>query len=399
MRSRLVRRVIMALVIVAIVVGIAPAIRYYHYYMSHVSTDDAYVDGTTALVSSRVSGTVDAVYVNENFHVKAGDLLVTLDPRSFQVRVDQARAQLDRARQTVDELYAQVAASQSALDLAQSQLKQAALDYHRAEALRKASVVSTENYDQALTAYRVAKSNVSLAENQVQQARAALGPDSGDSRYDRPIVEQAAAALEAARLDLSHTRVTAPLGGVVTHKSVHVGHRVQPGEPLMAIVPTHGLYVTANFKETQLTDVRVGQEADIWMDIYPDHMYRGHVDSISMGTGAAFSLLPPENATGNWVKVVQRVPVRIMLNKPPPHDLPLRIGLSAEVSIDISKKTGPLLESIDQKRYFREGKPSIPPEKMYIPPLPDLLPGWPNIPTPSNGKSGTYPPVYQGQQH
>lgn len=380
MSSFFTRRIILALIVVALLAGIVPALRFYRDLMTHVSTDDAYVDGTVTLVSSRVAGTVSAVYVDDNWQVEEGDLLVTLDPRNFQVRVDQTRAQLARARQTVDELFAQVAAAQAALDLTKSQLGQAILDYRRQSELHKANVVPEETYDQAVTAYRVAKANVDLAQHQLTQAEAALGGSIEDhARYDRPIVQQAAAALEAARLDLSYTRITAPMTGIVTHKTVHVGHRVQPGEPLMAIVPTTRLYVTANFKETQLTDVRVGQEADIAADIYPGYVYVGHVDSISMGTGSAFAVLPPENATGNWVKVVQRVPVKIVLNRAPPRDKPLRMGLSVEVSVDVSDTRGPLLTSTLQKHFFRNGKPHIPYEQLQIPPLPEILPGWPDI--------------------
>src|SRR6202022_4708892 len=161
---------------------------------------------------------------------------------------------------------------------------------------------------------------------------------------------------EQAKLDLAYTKLTAPFDGIITHKGVHVGHRVQPGEPLMADVPTQHLYLVANFKETQLTYVRVGQKATIEADIYPGYTYKGHVDSISMGTGAAFSLLPPENATGNWVKVVQRVPVKIVFESPPPPDKPLRLGLSVEVAIDISDKRGPLLSSMVQRRFQKDGE-------------------------------------------
>ena len=168
-------------------------------------------------------------------------------------------------------------------------------------------------------------------------------------------MQQARAALEQAKLDLAYTRITAPFDGVITHKSVHVGHRVQPGEPLMADVPTQHLYLIANFKETQLTYVRVGQKATVEADIYPGFVYHGHVDSISMGTGAAFSLLPPENATGNWVKVVQRIPVKIVLDEEPPADKPLRLGLSVETAVDISDTRGPLLSSILQRHFFKEG--------------------------------------------
>lgn len=385
----------MAILIVVVLVSIFPAIRYYNYFSTHVSTDDAYVDGTVALVSTRVAGTVSAVYVEDNWTVKRGDLLVTLDPSDFQVRVSQAEAQLARAKQTVDEMFAQVNAAEAGLSLADSQAKQARLDFNRAEQLRKAGVVSTEFYDQAVTAFRMGEANVALAQHEVSQARAALGGTSedqattpvavaeakddssadasqeaksreeslDDSRYDRPIVQQARAALEQAKLDLAYTRITAPFDGIITHKSVHVGHRVQPGEPLMADVPTQHLYVIANFKETQLTYVRVGQKATFEADIYPDYIYKGHIDSISMGTGAAFSLLPPENATGNWVKVVQRIPVKIVLDEEPPADKPLRLGLSVDTSVDISDTHGPLLSSIVQRHFFKKGE-VVPNEKL-----------------------------------
>jgi len=204
----------------------------------------------------------------------------------------------------------------------------------------------------------------------LRQAQAALGSETLDhSHYDRPLVKQAEAALEQAKLDLAYTKITAPFAGIVTHKTAHVGNRVQVGEPLLAVVPLGKLYVTANFKETQLTDVRVGQKAEIVADIYPGFMYKGHVDSISMGTGAAFSLLPPENATGNWVKVVQRVPVKIVFETPPPPDKPLRLGLSVEVAIDISDKRGPLLSSIVQRR-FQKGDETLPNETLKMVPMP-----------------------------
>ena len=202
-------------------------------------------------------------------------------------------------------------------------------------------------------AFADAKDDSSAAATQEAKSRAeALD----DSRYDRPIVQQARAALEQAKLDLAYTRLTAPFDGIITHKSVHVGHRVQPGEPLMADVPTQHLYIVANFKETQLTYVRVGQKATVEADIYPGYVYQGHVDSISMGTGAAFSLLPPENATGNWVKVVQRIPVKIVLDEEPPADKPLRLGLSVDTSVDVSDTHGPLLTSIVQRHFFKEGQ-------------------------------------------
>src|SRR6202035_5856403 len=216
-------------------------------------------------------------------------------------------------------------------------------------------VVSSQFYDQATTALRVGLATEALAKHQMMQAEAALGPNEDHSRYDRPVVQQAQAALEAAKLDLSYTVVKAPFEGIVTRKSVHIGHRVEAGQPLMALVPIRGLYVTANYKETQLTDVRVGQPAEVEADIYPGYIYHAHVDSISAGTGSAFALLPPENATGNWVKVVQRIPVKIVLDQPEPPDKPLRMGLSVEVTIDISDTRGPLLTSTLQSEFGQHG--------------------------------------------
>ncbi len=372
MRSSLFRRVLLVIVIIAIAAAVVPAVHYYHYFESHVSTDDAYVDGTVALVSSRISGTVTNLYVEDNWTVTEGELLLTLDPRDYEVRVEQARAQLARAHQSVDEMYAGVDAAQSGVRLAASQLNQAKIDWARAKALKAQGIVSAEYYDQAETALKVASANSALAEHQLTQSQAALGAevDEADhSRYDRPIVKQAEAALEAAKLDLAYTKIYAPFAGIVTHKTVHIGHRVQVGEPLMAVVPLKHLYVTANFKETQLTDVRVGQQATVEADIYPGYIYHGHVDSISMGTGAAFSLLPPENATGNWVKVVQRVPVKIVFDQDIPTDKPLRLGLSVEVSINIGNTRGSLLSSLVQGHFEHNGTTS-PNESLKEQPMP-----------------------------
>lgn len=352
MKSIWLRRVLLVVVALVVLAAIFPAIRYYRYFNSHVSTDDAYVDGSVGLISSRITGTVIKVFVEDNWRVMPGDKLIELDPSDYRVRVNEAQAQLERARQTVDQLYAQVDAAASGLKLAQSQRIQARIDYDRARELKAQGVVSSEYYDQAVTSLRVALATEGLAKHQMMQAEAALGTNGEDhSRYERPIVDQAEAALEAAKLNLSYTVIKAPFEGIVTRKSVHVGHRVEVGQPLMALVPVRGLYITANYKETQLTDVRVGQPAEIEADIYPGYIYRAHVDSISIGTGSAFALLPPENATGNWVKVVQRVPVKIVLDQAEPPDKPLRMGLSVEVTIDISDTRGPLLTSTLQHEY------------------------------------------------
>jgi membrane fusion protein (multidrug efflux system) len=333
---------------------------YLRFLQSHESTDDAYVDGSTATVTSRVTGSVVDVEVGENWSVEPGAVLLRLDPRDFQVKLDQAQAQLARARQTVDELHAAYAAAESTLALSEEKLGQAELDFGRARKLSAAGVVSKESYDHASTALRVARADRDLAAHRVQQARAALGgpPDAADP-YDTPLVHEAEAAARAAQLELDYTVIRAPLAGSVVDKHVAVGDRIQEGQPLMTLVPPPAaLYVTANFKETQLADVRVGQAAEIRADLYPGTVFHAHVDSLSMGTGAAFALLPPENATGNWVKVVQRVPVRLVLDEPPPPDKPLRIGLSVEAAVDVRDTHGPLLASRTQEDAARRERPS-----------------------------------------
>jgi membrane fusion protein, multidrug efflux system len=349
------RYIVAVLILIGLAFAAKPALRYYRFMIAHVSTDDAYVDGTVDLISSRVAGTINQIYVQENWIVKPGQLLVSLDPADFEVHVERARANLNRARSMVDQEWAQLTEAQAGQRLAEAQLSQAETDYKRAKTLRKVGVVSQEFYDQSETAYRASQANLALAKQEVARSRAVLGgADSVDrDRYDQAIVKQAAAGLKAAELDLAYTKIKAPIGGVVTRKTVHIGHRVQSGEPLMAIVPLDSLYVTANFKETQLADVRVGQTAEVVADIYPGFVFKGRVDSISLGTGAAFSLLPPENATGNWVKVVQRVPVKIVFDDAVPGNRQLRLGLSVEASINVTNTRGPLISSMLQKEFDR----------------------------------------------
>jgi membrane fusion protein (multidrug efflux system) len=384
MKSIWFRRILLVAVGILLLAAIFPAVKYYRYFNSHVSTDDAYVDGSVGLISSRITGTVVKVFVEDNWRVRAGDTLLELDQNDYQVQVNAAEAQLERARQTVDQLYAQVEAARSGFTLAESQLSQARIDYNRARQLKAQGVVSSEYYDQATTALRVGLATEGLAKHQLMQAEAALGTNGEDhSRYDRPVVQQAEAALEAAKLYLSYTDIKAPFDGIVTRKNVHVGHRVEAGQPLMALVPIRGLYITANYKETQLTRVRVGQPTEIEADIYPGYIYRAHVDSISIGTGSAFALLPPENATGNWVKVVQRVPVKIVLDQPEPPDKPLRMGLSVEVTIDISDTRGPLLTSTLQREYREHG--AIPETLRRVHPLEPGLQQYHVIPPSEHG--------------
>ncbi|HLK10955.1 MAG TPA: HlyD family secretion protein [Candidatus Binatia bacterium] len=332
-----------ALVLLALLVV---AGRYFLWTLTHVGTDDAYVDAHVVNVTPRVAGAVVAVPVDDNHVVEAGSVLVQLDPTDFRVRLDQAAAALERARQTVDEEVAAVAAARADQALAAAQLEQALLELDRVSRLRRQNVVSADDFDRARIAVDVARARHDSVARALERAQATLGPAGPGGAYDRAIVREAESARRRAELDLDYATLTAPLRGVVTRRAVEVGQRVEAGQPLMALVP-FDLYVVANFKETQLARVRVGQPAELRVDLYPGAVFHGRVDSIASGTGAVFSLLPPENASGNWVKVVQRVPVKIVLDDPPAAR-PLRVGLSVEAAVDVSDTSGALLGALGQ---------------------------------------------------
>ena len=352
---------------------------------THVSTDNAYVQADMAQITPRVHGTVIDVLIHENWWVKPGQVLVRLDTRDYEVRLNEAKAALTRARESVDQLFAAVAVAderrratqaqiqtaQAEVAVAQAEFHQAELDFHRAQQLAEEQIIPAQRFDQAKTQYDAARSRLHAKQQQLEeakqnettrkretdQARAALGNTVTDERSEHSLVKQAEAAVHEAELNLSYCTLVAPMEGMVSRKAIEVGQRVQPGQALMALLPLHKVYIEANYKETQLTHVRVGQPVEVRADVYPDHVYHGTVESLSGGTGAAFSLLPPENATGNWVKVVQRLPVKITLTEPPPPDLPLRVGLSVEASIDISNHDGPRLSSLLQEQRQKEGTP------------------------------------------
>ncbi|HZR82016.1 MAG TPA: HlyD family secretion protein [Candidatus Binatia bacterium] len=339
--------VALAIAVVA-VAGLVLAARWWLFSRTHVGTDDAYVHADVAMVTPRIAGTVDRIYVDANWEVRRGQLLVRIDPAEQRLRLQRAEAALAHAREGVRQARAAVRASDAGLALAEADLEQARIDHSRAAQLAGGGVVPTERLDRARTALRVAEARVASARGEATRARATLGIPDEAPDAEAAAVREAQAARDEAALLLSYTRIRAPISGIVTRRAAEVGERVQPGQALMAIVPVARTYVEANFKETQLTDVRVGQPATVVADIYPDVVFRGRVDGLAPGTGAAFSLLPPENATGNWVKVVQRVPVRIRLDEPPTPDHPLRVGLSVVATIDTSRRDGPMLTPLSE---------------------------------------------------
>jgi membrane fusion protein, multidrug efflux system len=412
------RKLLIGLAVVVGLVAIAYGGHAWWYSLSHVSTDDAYVEGAIASISAKVVGHVTELHVEDNKAVKTGDLLLRIDARDYQARRDQARAavavaaagfdavrsetQLTRetttaqaeearaalesargaeqsaeaavleARATVEAKSAATAAMAAEVVGARSTLRQSQREMERMKKLLEGGFVAQREFDQAELAtatgaatLEATQRRLNQAEKEVQQAEAAVASRVSAVAQARQRVNEAKAALgrvesqrlqvtvkqaEAGRaeaaltqakadlafadLQVQHTEVRAPVDGLISKKSVEVGHIVQMGQPLLAIVPLHEVWVVANFKETQLARLRPGMPAEVEIDTFSGKKYQGKVDSLSAGTGARFSLLPPENATGNWVKVVQRIPVKIRLDDKQlgnPHTL--RAGMSAHVTI------------------------------------------------------------------
>jgi membrane fusion protein (multidrug efflux system) len=406
-------------VALSVVAAVALGLWFYLESRHRVSTDDAHVEGSVVIVSARVSGPVARVHVRDNQEVWAGNLLVELDPRDFEVRVqhaqaalamtraeeraartevpltresvanrvlqagstvralrlavDVARAEAEEARARLESRRAAILAARAETAVAESGLDRARVDLERASRLVKQGLIAVQEHDVAQFAHRAATATLEAGRRRLAQAeqeaeqvlaevrRRELGVRQAERRAEEaeallaeaetqraqvPVKEatagraaasreQATAELAAAELDLEKTRVLAPVDGVVAKKSVEPGQLVQPGQPLLAVVPLEGLWVVANFKETQLARVRPGQRATIRIDTFPDRVFEGTVDSISAGTGSRFSLLPPENATGNWVKVVQRIPVKITLDGYRANPHVLRAGMSATVTVEL----------------------------------------------------------------
>ena len=394
-----VRRAAFGGMFLLVIVGVA----LFAYYHNRVSTDDAEVDGHIVPIASKISGTVAEVLIHDNEAVKAGQVLVRIDPRDYQARLDQAKAALllaearargagvgvpltqETADSTTSGADAQLAAAQanyeksrftydrdSTADLAYARANVAAqeanndraqADLARMKPLVDKSEISQQQYDAYLAAARVADSQLSAAKEklssaekgadiarqsmlaakaQVGQARAMVAQavaghkqvsiHQADHESANAGVSAAQADLEAAELQLSYATIVAPTDGVVTRKSVEPGQIIQPGQGLFTLIPLHDVWVTANFKETQLANVRPGQKAEIEVDMYGKTV-NGHVDSIASATGSRLSLLPPENATGNYVKVVQRIPVKILLDADATDEAILRPGMNVEATI------------------------------------------------------------------
>ncbi|MRR35485.1 HlyD family secretion protein [bacterium] len=329
------------ILLLVVAVGLFMGLRWIVRSKTHITTDNAFVEAHIHAVSPRVSGTVTSVAVKDNQFVKRGECLVELDPADYEVRVRVAAAELDMARNETSGDYAQVDAARAAVSHARARLDQAELDLRRGSALFAKEVIPREQVDRLETARRVAAAQLREAEEGVRKAQAELGIAGSGGKEAR--VAQREAKLREASLSLSYTRIVAPTDGYVTRKGVEPGATVQTGQPLMAVVALDDAWVTANYKESQLTHMRLGQKVTFTVDAYPSRTFAGRVESIMAGTGAAFSLLPPENATGNYVKVVQRVPVKIVVDPGSDPQHLLRVGMSVVPTVEVDRRLGDIL--------------------------------------------------------
>jgi membrane fusion protein, multidrug efflux system len=316
-----------------LLVLIAVTFYYLLFIAPYESTDDAFVDGYTTLVSSRVAGQVMRLLVRDNQEVRAGDVLVELDPRDYEAALSQARAALASAQSDEAQASAQLEVAEARVAEANASEAAAAADAQRAANDLKryqsveARAISKTILDQITTQSRSSAAQLRSARSQLTGARAGATVSRAAIQSAKAAVGVAQARVQQAELNLSYTTIVAPVDARVTARTVGPGNYVQAGQGLLALVPKY-VWVTANFKETQLTHMRPGQPAELRLDAYPNLTLKGHVDSLQAGTGARFSLLPPENAVGNYVKVVQRVPVKIVFDGPLPKGLDIAPGMS-----------------------------------------------------------------------
>jgi membrane fusion protein (multidrug efflux system) len=336
------RRRVLAAITAAFALAGAAYWVYYKTTLSHYQeTDNAYVAGNLVTISSQVAGNVVEINAEETQQVKAGAAVVKLDPADAQVALQQAQARLAATVRQERQRYADVGQYEAAIAQRKLALANAQDDLKRRLPLAQDHTVSGEDVAHARQAVANAQAALAVAEKQAQAAQAGV---SGVKLADHPAVQAARADYVAAWLAVRRNAVVAPVSGYVARRNVQVGARVTPGQPLLAIVPLDQLWVDANFKESELRDIRIGQPATVEADIYGSKVvYHGKVQGLSAGTGSAFSVLPAQNATGNWIKVVQRVPVRIALDPKELAEHPLRIGLSTTVTVDIHHTDGPVL--------------------------------------------------------
>ena len=324
-----------------LLISIGSAAYWYFFIKGFEETEDAYVSGNQVMVSAQVAGNIAKINVDNMDPVQAGDVLLELDDTNAKLSFEQAKSNLANAVRQVSQLNYTVKQLKSAVRANEITLAQAQGNLNRRVQLVKDGAIDKESFQHAKEAVELAKANLTTSQNQLEANQALLldGPLS-----EQPQIQSAVSNFKQAWLNLERTKIRSPIKGYVARRNAQVGQAVSVGGALMAVVTTDQMWLDANFKETQLTHMRIGQPVEIHFDLYgKDKTFNGKVLGIEMGTGSAFSLLPTQNATGNWIKVVQRVPVRIQLDPQQLAENPLRIGLSATVKVNVTDSQGETL--------------------------------------------------------
>ena len=328
-------------ILLLLLISLGSAAYWYFFIKGFEETEDAYVSGNQVMVSAQVAGNISKINVDNMDPVQAGDVLLELDDTNAKLSFEQAKSNLANAVRQVSQLNYTVKQLKSAIRANEITLAQAQGNLNRRVQLVKDGAIDKESFQHAKEAVELAKANLTTSQNQLGANQALLldGPLS-----EQPQIQSAVSNLKQAWLNLERTKIRSPIKGYVARRNAQVGQAVSVGGALMAVVTTDQMWLDANFKETQLTHMRIGQPVEIHFDLYgKDKTFNGKVVGIEMGTGSAFSLLPTQNATGNWIKVVQRVPVRIQLDPQQLIENPLRIGLSATVKVNVSDSQGETL--------------------------------------------------------
>ena len=328
-------------ILLLLLIAIGSAAYWFFFIKGFEETEDAYVSGNQVMVSAQVAGNISKINVDNMDPVQAGDVLLELDDTNTKLSFEQAKSNLANAVRQISQLNYTVKQLKSAVRANEITLAQAQGNLNRRVQLVKDGAIDKESFQHAKEAVELAKANLTTSQNQLEANQALLldGPLS-----EQPQIQSAVSNLKQAWLNLERTKIRSPIKGYVARRNAQVGQAVSVGGALMAVVTTDQMWLDANFKETQLTHMRIGQPVKIHFDLYgKDKTFDGKVVGIEMGTGSAFSLLPTQNATGNWIKVVQRVPVRIQLDPQQLAENPLRIGLSATVKVDVSDSQGETL--------------------------------------------------------
>ena len=330
-------------ILLLLLIAIGSAAYWFFFIKGFEETEDAYVSGNQVMVSAQVAGNISKINVDNMDPVQAGDVLLELDDTNTKLSFEQAKSNLANAVRQISQLNYTVKQLKSAVRANEITLAQAQGNLNRRVQLVKDGAIDKESFQHAKEAVELAKANLTTSQNQLEANQALLldGPLS-----EQPQIQSAVSNLKQAWLNLERTKIRSPIKGYVARRNAQVGQAVSVGGALMAVVTTDQMWLDANFKETQLTHMRIGQPVKIHFDLYgKDKTFDGKVVGIEMGTGSAFSLLPTQNATGNWIKVVQRVPVRIQLDPQQLAENPLRIGLSATVKVNVSDSQGETLRN------------------------------------------------------